>query len=181
MEKKQGTNWWVVVVVIVVLAVLVFCVITACVAGVVLGSAIYKKQSTVRSYVVPRPEQVVPEQDEIPRERPEPRAPLPPWLEHMEGALIVDVRPNSPAAQAGLRPGDLIVAVDNEEINASNTLVDVIMRHSPRDRVTITIRRNMGRELAKVVVRLAPHPDNPDKPYLGVVCRIMPALDFPEG
>ena len=62
-----------------------------------------------------------------------------------EGALIIEVYEDTPAAQAGLQAGDIIVAVDGDAVDARRTLPE---RLAPHDEgvVTLTVRR--GEELA---------------------------------
>jgi Do/DeqQ family serine protease len=43
-------------------------------------------------------------------------------IDASEGVVVADIAADSPAAQLGLRKGDVIVAVDDEEINASRDL-----------------------------------------------------------
>jgi putative serine protease PepD len=58
------------------------------------------------------------------------------------GALIQEVAPDSPAAQAGLRPGDLVVAVDGQAIGEYSELGARIRAHKPGDQVTLKVIRD---------------------------------------
>ncbi len=58
------------------------------------------------------------------------------------GALVAEVSPGSPAADAGLKVGDVVVAIDDQPINGSEGLVGVVRDHSPGDKVTIVVVRN---------------------------------------
>jgi len=55
-----------------------------------------------------------------------------------EGATISGVVAGSPAADAGLRAGDTITAVDGTDIDRGTTLSDALDRHQPRDHVSIS-------------------------------------------
>ena len=57
------------------------------------------------------------------------------------GALIVDVTSNGPAARAGLKPGDVIVRVDNKEVNVVASLSDVLLSKKPGDIVPVQVHR----------------------------------------
>lgn len=58
------------------------------------------------------------------------------------GALIQAVQPGSPAEKAGLRPEDVITAIDGTQINDTNTLESVLLKHKIGDSVTLTVVRN---------------------------------------
>jgi putative serine protease PepD len=58
------------------------------------------------------------------------------------GALVAVVDPGSPAADAGLEVGDVVVAIDDQPINGSEGLVGVVRDHSAGDEVTIVVVRN---------------------------------------
>jgi len=49
------------------------------------------------------------------------------------------VFPGSPAADAGLQEGDVIVAVDGERVDADHDLATRILPHQPGDRVTLSV------------------------------------------
>jgi serine protease Do len=86
--------------------------------------------------------------------------------------LITEVVEDTPAAQAGIEAGDLIVAVDGVPIDGQRVLERIIRSHQPGDRVEITLWRN-GRERT-VSVRLAQNPEDSDVGYLGVYYQIQP-------
>ena len=57
------------------------------------------------------------------------------------GALVQSVTAKSPAADAGVEKGDVIVALDATKITGAGDLVAAIAGHHPGDRVTLTIER----------------------------------------
>jgi serine protease Do len=67
-------------------------------------------------------------------------------------ALHPAVAVKSPAAQAGLKAGDVIVKVDADEVNRFQTLSQLIMEYSPGAKVSLTIER--GGQEQKVDVTL---------------------------
>ncbi len=93
-----------------------------------------------------------------------------------QGARIVQVIPNSPADRVGLKVGDLIIAVEGQEINAKNDLKDIISGYKPNDRVTLTVQ-SPGEETREVTVTLGENPDQPGKAYLGIHYTLAPQWD----
>jgi S1-C subfamily serine protease len=59
-----------------------------------------------------------------------------------QGALIVDVVPGAPAAEAGLQPEDIIVEFDGQEIGSMGQLSSQVMLRQPGDEVTVTYVRD---------------------------------------
>jgi len=67
---------------------------------------------------------------------------LEPLYKRRNGAVVVDVQENTPASRAGLQRGDLIYAVDGEEVKDPHGLQHIIMSHNPDDIVTLYIERD---------------------------------------
>lgn len=89
-------------------------------------------------------------------------------------AMIVEVAPDSPAAEAGLEVGDIVVAVDGQELDSENTLADLIAAHEPGDTVILQ-SEELGEEApSEVTVVLGEHPDEEGVAYLGVRYHSMP-------
>ncbi|MFF9122425.1 S1C family serine protease [Streptomyces sp. NPDC014889] len=71
----------------------------------------------------------------------------------INGAKITDqgvsgsapVEQGGPAAEAGLKPGDVITKLDNRVIDSGPTLIGEIWTHKPGDKVTVTYKRG-GKE-----------------------------------
>jgi S1-C subfamily serine protease len=54
------------------------------------------------------------------------------------GAYIKQVSPGGPAAQAGLKPGDVIVAADGQVVQSFDQLTVIVEQHKPGDRISVT-------------------------------------------
>ena len=57
------------------------------------------------------------------------------------GAFIVSVVPNSPAAQANLMPGDIIVQIEGKAVNDVPSLEDALMSKNPGESVSVKVYR----------------------------------------
>jgi putative serine protease PepD len=58
-----------------------------------------------------------------------------------DGALLQEVTPGSPAADAGIRAGDLVVSVDGRAIENYSEMIAAIRAHQPGDKITLGIVR----------------------------------------
>ncbi len=59
-----------------------------------------------------------------------------------QGVLVQDVLPNSPAQAAGVKAGDVILAVNGKNVNAANEIQTLIAEMKPGDVVTLSIFRD---------------------------------------
>lgn len=78
------------------------------------------------------------------------------WLEHGEiattrGILIREIAPGSAAEQAGLLPGDILIAVDGKAVNFLAQFFDRLFAFYPGDIVNITIIRD-GQEKVIAII-----------------------------
>ncbi|TFH85451.1 DegQ family serine endoprotease [Billgrantia azerbaijanica] len=71
-------------------------------------------------------------------------------MDSPNGALIADLDPEGPAARGGLRAGDIILAVNGEEVDRSSTLPRLIGQIAPGEEAELTILRD-GRERTETV------------------------------
>ena len=85
-----------------------------------------------------------------------------PWLgvklanAPIRGAVVASVVPGSPAATAGIRPGDVITQLDTQPIVTPAILTSAIAGMQPGDKVDLQLQR--GASQYSVNVALASHP-----------------------
>jgi len=59
-----------------------------------------------------------------------------------KGVIVKDVTKESAAEKMGLKEGDIITKIDNEEIADPDDLAKIIRQHKPGDKVKVTYRRD---------------------------------------
>jgi membrane-associated protease RseP (regulator of RpoE activity) len=167
-EKKSSANLWIVLVVIVGL-------VLCCALGAVVGGlAGYRLGLRAGQMRVPDTLGELPSpQAPMPRFRvPTPQSPESaiPWR---GGALVVNVVQGSPAEQAGLQTGDIIIAVNDQPLDGEN-LQARLSRYNPGDKLKLEILRAGSSRTVEVV--LGRHPQRGgDTPWLGIDYRNVPA------
>ena len=99
-------------------------------------------------------------------------------LEEPAGVLVADVVPASPAAEAGITVGDVILAVDGNSVSGAKALTHAVAAFKPDTSVTMAVWRH-GRQDSLIVkigekssqtplVTEASGSPTPSKPRLGV-------------
>jgi serine protease Do len=63
-------------------------------------------------------------------------------LDHAHGALVEDVEQGSPADKAGIKSGDVIVAVEGQDVPHSSDLPRMVAMHAPGSQVKVTYLRD---------------------------------------
>lgn len=66
-------------------------------------------------------------------------------LESDKGVIVKYVVPDSPADQAGLRQGDIVLKIDNQPTDDADQLVDIVTGYNPGDEISMLIIRD-GKE-----------------------------------
>ncbi|HID62001.1 MAG TPA: PDZ domain-containing protein [Anaerolineae bacterium] len=102
---------------------------------------------------------------EIPEVTIEPAVPL--------GAMVLEVEKGGPAEEAGLKRGDVILAVDGQEVDEKHPLPWLIKSREPGDEVELKVWRE-GEELA-IRLKLG---EREGKAYLGVFFAPLPYGPF---
>ena len=74
----------------------------------------------------------------------------------IKGALIVGVFIDSPADMAGIRAGDIVVAVNDNPVLGIRNLLDQITLHKPGEQIQVTIYR--GPEKLTVDMKVTQRP-----------------------
>ncbi len=74
-----------------------------------------------------------------------------------KGALVQAVMPKSPAAQGGLQPGDVVVAVNGKAVESSGQLTRTIASVTPGGKASLTVLR--GSDWKNIEVTVGQRPD----------------------
>ena len=85
-------------------------------------------------------------------------------LNKPHGALVAQVMPESPAAKAGLKPGDVILSFEDDEINLSSELPHLVGRVKPGTEAELEIVRAGKRQTLDIIVGQAPGSDEVTMP-----------------
>lgn len=62
-------------------------------------------------------------------------------LDRIGGAEVATVQPGTPADEAGVRVGDVIVAVDDRPVRNDSELLSIVAQRKPGERITLTVVR----------------------------------------
>jgi S1-C subfamily serine protease len=73
-------------------------------------------------------------------------------LTKLRGAVVESLHPNGPAAQAGLRPSDVILKLDDVEIRDENHLINIVSVLPANQKVRLMLWRNKQYAVTTVTV-----------------------------
>ena len=77
-------------------------------------------------------------------------------LDNVAGALIASVLKDGPSDKAGIKPGDIMIAIEGESIENSSELLNKVAGLSPGKIVTVTIIRNKEEKNIEIKVGVRP-------------------------
>lgn len=89
-------------------------------------------------------------------------SPLTAGLFNPLGVEIVEVSDDSPASRGGILKGDIINVINDQPIKKSDDFVTLLNAQKPGDRLVVSTSNGVR------VVTLGPHPDDKEKPYIGI-------------
>ncbi|MDQ2842852.1 MAG: Do family serine endopeptidase [Acidobacteriota bacterium] len=81
-------------------------------------------------------------------------------LKESKGAIVSQVEPDGPAAKSGLKPGDVITAIDGTKVTSSEDLTMDVISHNPGSTVNLDVVRNS--QPMTVAVKLGQRPGTLD-------------------
>jgi S1-C subfamily serine protease len=152
---------------ILVIVLLVACSVMACLGGLVVGGVV----TAARAHFSPRTMHRM-EDDDYTTPGPVPRRPQQ-WRERVRiTALVTKVYEGSPADEAGIKAGDRILSIDDQQIESGTDLRDLLAKYEPGDIVEMSIRR--GARERDIQIKLGRNPQERDAPYLGLEYRLAP-------
>ena len=82
-------------------------------------------------------------------------------LKVAQGVLITGVQQSGPASEGGLRPGDVVVAIDGKPVNSSVQLLNAVAALKPKANAPISVQRGNQAVEVNVVVGLRPKARTP--------------------
>ncbi len=74
-------------------------------------------------------------------------------IKDVRGLYVAVVEDGSGAQQAGIVVGDILLEVDEEEINSSSRLLEILNNHRPGDKLELTINRKGKERKVNVVLK----------------------------
>ncbi len=77
-------------------------------------------------------------------------------LAHPSGALVAEVDPDGPAAKAGLKPGDIVTAVNGSEVGDPRALARQVAAIRPGSVATVAVQRDGAEQTLKMTAAALP-------------------------
>lgn len=167
MQTQKNWLWGLLVIVLIV-----GCSLAACLAGGVIGGAAGARigyRMAERRALSPSALEQEPAWPELPGR-------ITPELEMRLAARVMSLTPDGPADQAGVQVGDLILAVDDQELSLGRDLGDIIRDYKPDDRVALTILRQERQERVRVRLGSRRSDDGQIVAALGLEYRLEPVM-----
>ena len=79
-------------------------------------------------------------------------------LDKVQGSLIAGVLRNSPADVAGVKAGDVLLAINDIEVTDSSSMLNIIAVLKPNEKAVLTVSRNQKKIKVEVLIGKRPIP-----------------------
>jgi len=76
-----------------------------------------------------------------------------------QGVLVIDVKPKTSAAEKGIRPGDIIMEISQEEVKTPQQVVDLLKKAEKGNRKSVLLLINRDGESRYISIKIAPEGD----------------------
>ena len=106
--------------------------------------AIIKNGQVVRGWIGVEPQDITPELAESF------------GLQKASGTIIAGVLRGGPADKAGIRPGDILLSVDNKPVSDTVSMLNLVAQLTPGEKVSVTVLRKSNKTELNVVVGKRP-------------------------
>ncbi len=74
-------------------------------------------------------------------------------IDKLDGVYVNGLRDDGAAKEAGIKTGDIILAVNNTPVNSVSALQEQISKYRPKDEVEVLVKRNGKEKLFEVTLR----------------------------
>jgi Do/DeqQ family serine protease len=74
-------------------------------------------------------------------------------LDLVNGVYVLVVNDNSAAKEAGIKEGDVIIAIDGKQTNNTSELQELVARNRPGDKISVTFIRNGKEQTTSAILR----------------------------
>ncbi|MDE2183775.1 MAG: DegQ family serine endoprotease [Alphaproteobacteria bacterium] len=88
-------------------------------------------------------------------------------LSRPQGVLLKTIFPGGPAAQAGLKTGDIVLSVDGEDVSDMQSLTYRVATRRPGEQAKLVVSRNGHQRTVSVRLALPPQNPRPDAQTIG--------------
>lgn len=147
-------------IIVIAAILLVLCSAASCLCGLTAGATLYLIPTRRETRVNEWSERVTPEARRVPEMM-------------ANAALVIQVYDGSPAEQAGIEVGDIILAIGGQSLKPGQDLRRLLNRFAPGDEVAVTIWD--GSAEIDVEVTLGERPEGGNAPYLGLEYQMVPS------
>jgi serine protease DegS len=77
-------------------------------------------------------------------------------LNPQDGVLVMDIDPAGPAAKGGIKPKDILIAINNEMVTSLRQALDIVTDLRPNRKVPVSIKREGKLQVLQILIGIEP-------------------------